>query len=114
MSAFGDLKILVGLGALGLIGYGAYKIYKAVPNVQKDIENAVEDYNQQFSDSVAEAVPVQTIADATITFKNSVDTVQDLGQNIVEFFKESENKVKNADYSDPMTYVRAAFPYFSF
>ena len=53
MGVIGDLKFIVGLGAIGAIGFGSYKIYKKISEIDgvKDVYNNVENvFNQTFEE----------------------------------------------------------------
>ena len=100
MSIIGDLKFVVGLGAIGAIGYGAYKIYKKIPDVQKGAENAFNqietDFNQVVGDFQKD--PVGAFKEYTPVGQGvkfiediSVDTKEDIEQSIASFVSENSS-----------------------
>lgn len=93
MSIIGDLKFIVGLGAIGAIGYGAYKIYKKIPDVQKGAEDVFNQVVGDFEKDPVEAFKEYTPLGQGIKFIEdiSADPKEDIEQSIASFVSENSS-----------------------
>ena len=102
MSIIGDLKFVVGLGAIGAIGYGAYKIYKKIPDVQKGAEDVFNQVVGDFEKDPIEAFKEYTPLGQGIKFIEdiSVDTKEDVEQMMAD--READRKTEKEEEHEDM------------
>ena len=126
MSVISDIKSIVGLAAIGAIGYGTYKLYKQLPTIQADFNKGLDDLEKQLKDLSDDTT--KTIDDYFKDVKNPdivisdnpIDTVLQPNPAIGlilqpnPLIQAADNlivePIKDADWSDPVKTVFTASP----
>ena len=98
-----DIKAVAGLAAVGAVGFGVYKLWQQIPNLQGGL-NELQKNLDNFKGDTQKALEDFQKGLGQLPIAQVYTTAYDESTNIAQ---QQINAAQNADWSNPKTYVEA-------